>query len=319
MQFLQQGIVAIFKFLELVWTWSFGEIIAIFHSDWKALPIWKLVVLVAVVAAIAYVLYKTVMVLWEAAVAVFGGVCRAAQRFRLRVALHRCGRADRLRRRLGHPQRELLARLEPNAAAIDRGEHAPTACQEVDRNPAGRGAGDRGPGPRHPRRRAAQAHADGDEPARARHRRHHRCRHLRADGTRRGGERRAGDRPLVHPRRHRLRVRGAMLRRDGLHRSDLGQRLHVRVCDDGRAHRLDHRLGPHPRVCARRHHRRDRLVGLCRELPERYRHPPARSLRKFAARLRSRDRRLGDDGRAAQRAGRGGRRRHIRAAGRRRA
>jgi len=71
MQFLQQGIVAIFKFLELVWTWSFGEIIAIFHSDWKALPIWKLVVLVAVVAAIAYVLYKTVMVLWEAAVAVF--------------------------------------------------------------------------------------------------------------------------------------------------------------------------------------------------------------------------------------------------------
>jgi len=71
MQCLQQGIVAIFKFLELVWTWSFGEIIAIFHSDWKALPIWKLVVLVAVVAAIAYVLYKTVMVLWEAAVAVF--------------------------------------------------------------------------------------------------------------------------------------------------------------------------------------------------------------------------------------------------------
>jgi hypothetical protein len=71
MQFLQQGIVAIFKFLELVWTWSFGEIITIFHSDWKALPIWKLGVLVAVVAAIAYVLYKTVMVLWEAAVAVF--------------------------------------------------------------------------------------------------------------------------------------------------------------------------------------------------------------------------------------------------------
>ena len=59
--------------------------------------------------------------------------------------------------------------------------------------------------------------------------------------------------------------------------------------------------------------------GYVVELPERYRHPPARSLRKFAARLRSRDRRLGDDGRAAQRAGHGGRRRHIRAAGRRRA
>ena len=71
MQFLQQGIVAIFKFLELVWTWSFGEIIAIFHSDWKALPIWKLVVLVAVVAAIAYVLYKVIIKLWAAALVVF--------------------------------------------------------------------------------------------------------------------------------------------------------------------------------------------------------------------------------------------------------
>jgi hypothetical protein len=71
-QFLQQGIAAIFKFLELVWTWSFGEIIAIFQSDWKALPVWKLVVLVAVVAAIVYVLYKAVKELWDAAVAVFG-------------------------------------------------------------------------------------------------------------------------------------------------------------------------------------------------------------------------------------------------------
>ena len=71
-QFLQQGIAAIFKFLELVWTWSFGEILAIFPSDWKALPIWKIVVLIAVCAVIVYVLYKAVTVLWEAAVAVFG-------------------------------------------------------------------------------------------------------------------------------------------------------------------------------------------------------------------------------------------------------
>ena len=72
MQFLQQGIAAIFKFLELVWNWSFGQIISVFQSDWKALPVWKLVLLVIVVAAIVYVLYKAVMELWEAAVAVFG-------------------------------------------------------------------------------------------------------------------------------------------------------------------------------------------------------------------------------------------------------
>jgi hypothetical protein len=72
MQFLQQGIAAIFKFLELVWTWSFGQIIAVFQSDWKSLPAWKLVVLIAVVAALVYVLYKAVKELWEATVAVFG-------------------------------------------------------------------------------------------------------------------------------------------------------------------------------------------------------------------------------------------------------
>jgi hypothetical protein len=70
-QFLQQGIAAIFKFLELIWTWSFGQMIAVFQSDWKALPVWKIVLLVAVLAALAYVLYKVAIELWEAAVAVF--------------------------------------------------------------------------------------------------------------------------------------------------------------------------------------------------------------------------------------------------------
>jgi hypothetical protein len=72
MQFLQQGIAAIFKFLQLVWSWSFGQIVAVFQSDWKALPIWKLVVLIIAVGAIVYILYKAAKELWEAAVAVFG-------------------------------------------------------------------------------------------------------------------------------------------------------------------------------------------------------------------------------------------------------
>jgi hypothetical protein len=36
-----------------------------------ALPVWKIVLLIVVVAAIVYVLYKAVKELWEAAVAVF--------------------------------------------------------------------------------------------------------------------------------------------------------------------------------------------------------------------------------------------------------
>ena len=66
--FLQQGIAAIFRFIELVWSWSFGQIIAVFQSNWQALPIWKIVVLAIVVIAIVYVLYKAIIQLWKAAV-----------------------------------------------------------------------------------------------------------------------------------------------------------------------------------------------------------------------------------------------------------
>lgn len=66
-QFLQQGIAAIFRFVQLVWTWSFGQIVQIFQSNWQNLPAWKLVVLAIVVIAIVYVLYKAVLQLWGAA------------------------------------------------------------------------------------------------------------------------------------------------------------------------------------------------------------------------------------------------------------
>jgi hypothetical protein len=66
-QFLQQGIAAIFKFIQLIWTWSFGQMVAIFQSNWQALPIWKLAVLVLVVGGIVYVLYKAVIQVWKAA------------------------------------------------------------------------------------------------------------------------------------------------------------------------------------------------------------------------------------------------------------
>ena len=66
-QFLQQGIAAIFKFFQLIWTWSFGQMVTIFQSDWQSLPVWKIAVLAVVVLAIIYVLYKAVLQLWQAA------------------------------------------------------------------------------------------------------------------------------------------------------------------------------------------------------------------------------------------------------------
>jgi hypothetical protein len=70
-QFLQQGIAAIFKFLGLIWNWSFGQIVSIFSSDWQALPIWKIVILVIALVAIAYILYKAFMALWSGVVSLF--------------------------------------------------------------------------------------------------------------------------------------------------------------------------------------------------------------------------------------------------------
>lgn len=70
-QLLQQGVAAIFKFLQLVWVWSFGQIVQIFQSDWQALPVWKIVVLVVVVIGIAYLLYQAAVQLWAAVVSLF--------------------------------------------------------------------------------------------------------------------------------------------------------------------------------------------------------------------------------------------------------
>jgi hypothetical protein len=65
--FLKMGIEAIFRFFELIWTWSFGQMVDIFRSDWQSLPIWKIAILVIAVIAIAYVLYKGIIQLWKAA------------------------------------------------------------------------------------------------------------------------------------------------------------------------------------------------------------------------------------------------------------
>jgi cytochrome bd-type quinol oxidase subunit 2 len=69
-QILQQVITALIKFIGFVWSWSFGQIITIFQSDWQSLPIWKIVVLVLIVLAIIYVLYKAAVELWGAAEAI---------------------------------------------------------------------------------------------------------------------------------------------------------------------------------------------------------------------------------------------------------
>lgn len=68
LQFLQQGIAAIFRFVQLVWTWSIDQITKVMQAPWENWPLWKQVLLVIVIAAVAYALFIAFKQLWVAGV-----------------------------------------------------------------------------------------------------------------------------------------------------------------------------------------------------------------------------------------------------------
>jgi cytochrome bd-type quinol oxidase subunit 2 len=68
LQFLQQGIAAIFRFVQLVWTWSMDQITKVTQAPWENWPLWKQILLVIVIAAVAYALFTAAKQLWVAGV-----------------------------------------------------------------------------------------------------------------------------------------------------------------------------------------------------------------------------------------------------------
>jgi hypothetical protein len=66
LQFVQQGISAIFRFVQLIWTWSVGQITRVIDAPWQSWPLWKQVLLVLVAAAVIWALYKAGKELFEA-------------------------------------------------------------------------------------------------------------------------------------------------------------------------------------------------------------------------------------------------------------
>jgi hypothetical protein len=70
LQFLQQGIAAIFRFVRLIWTWSIDQITKVAQAPWDSWPIWKQILLVVVIAAVAYFLFIAARQLWFAGVRV---------------------------------------------------------------------------------------------------------------------------------------------------------------------------------------------------------------------------------------------------------
>src|SRR5262249_61918969 len=77
LKFLQQGIAAIFHFVQLIWTWSVDQISKLMSVPWQEWPLWKQVLLVLIIAGVLWALYRAGRELLEAGaagLAAFAGV-----------------------------------------------------------------------------------------------------------------------------------------------------------------------------------------------------------------------------------------------------
>jgi hypothetical protein len=66
LRFLQQGISAIFRFVQMLWSWSVGQIAALLAVPWQQWPLWKQILLVLVLAGVIWALYRAAKELFEA-------------------------------------------------------------------------------------------------------------------------------------------------------------------------------------------------------------------------------------------------------------
>jgi hypothetical protein len=66
LQFLQQGIAAIFRFIHLIWTWTVDQISHLFSVPWQDWPVLKIILLVVIVALVIWALVRVFWELWLA-------------------------------------------------------------------------------------------------------------------------------------------------------------------------------------------------------------------------------------------------------------
>jgi hypothetical protein len=72
LHFLQQGIAAIFHFVELIWTWSVDQVAKLTAAPWRDWPTLKVILLAIMVVAIIWALYRVVWELWLGAERILG-------------------------------------------------------------------------------------------------------------------------------------------------------------------------------------------------------------------------------------------------------
>jgi hypothetical protein len=68
LQFLQQGIAAIFRFVGLVWAWSVEQIDKMMQAPLENWPLWKQILLLLIAAAVLYTLFIAAWRLWVAGI-----------------------------------------------------------------------------------------------------------------------------------------------------------------------------------------------------------------------------------------------------------
>jgi hypothetical protein len=64
----------LFHVLEMLWTWSFGQIVAMFRLPLNSLPPWKQVLFLLVIAALGYMFHKVSKDLLKAVQSVIGAI-----------------------------------------------------------------------------------------------------------------------------------------------------------------------------------------------------------------------------------------------------
>jgi hypothetical protein len=58
LKFLHDGISAIFRFVELIWSWSVDQISRLASVPWQQWPLWKQLLLVLILAGVVWALYR---------------------------------------------------------------------------------------------------------------------------------------------------------------------------------------------------------------------------------------------------------------------
>jgi hypothetical protein len=67
-QYLERGIAEVLRFFDLIWMWSSDQFIKLAQAPWQSWPLLKQILLLLVVAAVAYFLLKAAVQLWTGAI-----------------------------------------------------------------------------------------------------------------------------------------------------------------------------------------------------------------------------------------------------------